>query len=255
MSVTLTGCVDFVTGKIIFEDDICQWQACMIFSGIHAGQVALTPNISVCPDTYYGCVDFQTRTFSIVVPESCCAVHCDTCSLGTTPATITIKFSGIEQTDCLFQTCPNPNHRGSTHVSTDLAAILNDTEFELLQSEFAECVWNTTIPLDGTLTTWIHGFTSEANCSSGSELEVNELDLVDLLIVLNRQSNPAAFIRLRTTGGDNCALSNNILLLFYTGTADASDDNCFANLDNVTVDEGSIILSGGTFDIISQTGV
>lgn len=106
MAVTLTGCVDFPSGEVSIDDNVCHWKGCMIFSGIHAGQVALSPGTAKCPDTYYGCVDFATGTFEVIVPESCCpcrTIGCCGCwgceNTTIKPDEMYITFSGIEDCD------------------------------------------------------------------------------------------------------------------------------------------------------------
>lgn len=143
MSVTLTGCVNFRTRQVILDDDICQWKACMVFQGVHARQVALTPNTNACPDTYYGCIDFETNTFEIIVPESCCAEPCGVCEQDTTPATLTIKISGVQTMDCYVKdfACPGDElFQGSVKADFDLASFINGT-YELTQSEANSCRW------------------------------------------------------------------------------------------------------------------
>lgn len=117
MSVTLTGCVDFVTGEVKITDSFCLWPGCMIWSGTHAGQVALSPNTADCPDTYYGCVNFPGGTFSVVVPESCCpctpfgCCGCWGCDDVTTkPTEMALTLSGIDDCDGLPGSSLNGEH-------------------------------------------------------------------------------------------------------------------------------------------------
>lgn len=69
---TLIGCVNFATGQVIFDQGICEYAGCMIWSGTHAGQVAVTIGVGGCDDIYYGCVNFASGTFSVIVPAECC---------------------------------------------------------------------------------------------------------------------------------------------------------------------------------------
>lgn len=101
MAITLTGCVNFTTGLVEIDDNVCHWTGCLVFSGTHSGQVALSPNTTKCPDTYYGCVAFPGGTFSVVVPESCCpctegsCCDCWGCSSESTPTEMEITYQGI----------------------------------------------------------------------------------------------------------------------------------------------------------------
>jgi len=79
MSITVYGCVAFPVGTITFENlETCLAQsACMVFTGIHAGQVALTlsgADDPACNDTFYGCINFSTGKFQVEIPTDCCAL-------------------------------------------------------------------------------------------------------------------------------------------------------------------------------------
>lgn len=110
MSVTVYGHVVRGTGAIVFENlETCLEQsACIVASGEHEGQVALTLSGATenegCNDTFYGCLDATTGKFQITIPENCCMEYssydCGICfPPGQTPLYYTATFSGI-------QTCP-----------------------------------------------------------------------------------------------------------------------------------------------------
>jgi hypothetical protein len=104
MSITVYGCVTFPAGTITFEDsegeplETCLGQsACIVFTGDHAGQVALTlsgADDEDCNDTFYSCWDPTTRKFKIEIPEGCCGPGpiCEYCNTDETPEIITIDF-------------------------------------------------------------------------------------------------------------------------------------------------------------------
>ncbi len=78
MATTIYGCVTWATGEITFanlEDCLAQ-SSCVIFDGgAHDGQVALTlsdADNEDCNDTFYGCVNWTTGKFQVVIPDDCC---------------------------------------------------------------------------------------------------------------------------------------------------------------------------------------
>ena len=99
---TIFGCVDFSDGSITFEQLGCEYPACMIWEGNHAGQVAVTIDNDDCNDIYYGCIDWSTGKFEVVVPDDCCCKDCngicDECTGKTGDMILT--FAGME--DCFF---------------------------------------------------------------------------------------------------------------------------------------------------------
>lgn len=69
----LTGCIHFNTGQISFtQDPDCIYTGCLVTTGLHAGQIAVTVNTPYCDDIYYGCVDWSTGQFKVNVPSDCC---------------------------------------------------------------------------------------------------------------------------------------------------------------------------------------
>lgn len=149
MAITLTGCYNVKTRKIIMDDDTCQWNPCMIFQGTHAGQVSLTPNTPACPDTYYGCVDFPSGTFNIVVPESCCH-PCVVCEDGDTPVTITGEVSGASSCTCVLDTTDDPYFYSIVNDSGDpLIDRINGVSKTLTQTAGNACLYSAPMDADG----------------------------------------------------------------------------------------------------------
>lgn len=75
MSITVHG--RFQDNGTVF----CDLPACVeycavpVWTGEHAGQVALTLSDATnqdCNDTFYGCVDFATGKFEVLIPDNCC---------------------------------------------------------------------------------------------------------------------------------------------------------------------------------------
>lgn len=72
---TIYGCVDWSDGKVTFSQDTCEYLACIIWTGVHAGQVAVTIETDYCDDTYYGCVDWSNDgKFQVSIPTFCCEI-------------------------------------------------------------------------------------------------------------------------------------------------------------------------------------
>jgi len=71
---TLTGCVTWPGGVITFTQNsgCCRYSGCIEWTGIHAGQVAITIDTDNCNDTYYGCINWTTGAFEVSVPDNCC---------------------------------------------------------------------------------------------------------------------------------------------------------------------------------------
>lgn len=97
MSITVYGCVNFSSGTavITFENlETCLEQSsCIIFTGVHAGQIALTlsgADDEDCNDTFYGCWNPTTSKFQIEIPEDCCV-----CNVDDIPSVITVIFSNM----------------------------------------------------------------------------------------------------------------------------------------------------------------
>ncbi len=95
---TITGCIDFSTGRAIFDQDDCEYFGCMHFQGIHAGQVAVTIFSTTCDDVFFGCVNLITGRFEVVVPDDCCTfADCTICP--DLPGNLFVTTSGIQLCD------------------------------------------------------------------------------------------------------------------------------------------------------------
>lgn len=118
---TIYGCVNRTTGAITFAGEACDsgnYTGCIVRSGDHAGQVAVTINEANCDDTYYGCINRSTGEFQLVIPDDCCEI-CGGChygidvtsngigcatpwiycfgSAGVSPNYLNITFSGVKK--------------------------------------------------------------------------------------------------------------------------------------------------------------
>lgn len=112
MSVTVHGCVSWPSGTITFTDlETCLAQnSCVHWTGVHANQVALTlsgaTNNAACNDTFYGCVNWTTGKFQVVIPEGCCVVigvECPQCGVFT-PLHLNITFQGVVYcSECFYE--------------------------------------------------------------------------------------------------------------------------------------------------------
>ena len=135
------GCVDWATGQIKFAGEACDsgdYIGCVEWTGIHAGQVAITLSEVNCTDTYYGCVDWVTGKFQVSIPDDCCAQSCTYCEQ--TPYTITATFSGITTcTGCVNITCSS-GFSASFKYPAGLAENLNGSHV-LTQVASYPCNW------------------------------------------------------------------------------------------------------------------
>lgn len=97
-NMTIYGCVNFTTGAVVFEGYACDagnYTGCVYFTGVHAGQVAITFSETNCDsDTYYGCVNFATGKFQVLIPDDCCddGTYCSCCD-DNGPGTIDVTAS------------------------------------------------------------------------------------------------------------------------------------------------------------------
>ncbi len=105
---TIDGCVTWPGGVVTFSQDSCEYTGCIIWTGEHAGQIQVIINNINCDDTYYGCIDWTTGKFQLVIPDTCCAccTYCE-CSysgndsncfpVNETPLKLCVTFSGIRR--------------------------------------------------------------------------------------------------------------------------------------------------------------
>jgi len=129
---TLYGCVDFTTGVITFtQDPDCEYPACVIWDGVHAGQMAVTVDTDNCDDTYYGYWDSVTGKFQVSIPDECCSSQCEWCDGYTTPSSIKVS---LDATPC-YNTCIGEH--GKLTDSPDI-----DGDYIISQySQVYPCLW------------------------------------------------------------------------------------------------------------------
>lgn len=139
---TVYGCIN-PDLTIIFENlETCLNQsACLVRSGVHAMQVALTlsgANNEDCNDTFYStCFNPITGKFKVVIPDDCCGappIPCQYCS--STPSQVFVSFSGLDMFPGHF---PNGycNNMGSYSQMTTWN--LSNGSFLLVQAD--ACTW------------------------------------------------------------------------------------------------------------------
>ena len=139
MSITVYGCVSYA-GAITFENlEACLVQeACVVVSGEHAGQVALTlsdaNNNDDCNDTFYGCVNWSTRKFQVIIPDDCCVVgdDCEYCTPGETPASIQVTIAGVLV--CCPDCCSYNHERCSRNATLDIDGVY-------VVPQLGSCTW------------------------------------------------------------------------------------------------------------------
>ncbi len=100
--MTIEGCVTWPSGGITFAGYACDdgdYTGCIVWTGEHAGQVAVEVVEANCDDTYYGCVDWaDDGKFKVEIPDDCCITpgyDCGICEAGTTPAQIDLTISDL----------------------------------------------------------------------------------------------------------------------------------------------------------------
>ena len=101
---TIYGCVNRSTGAIKFAGEACDsgdYIGCIVRSGDHAGQVAISVVEANCDDTYYGCIDRDTGQFAVSIPNDCCELgNCCNESTGacaqTTQANCPYTWLGVD---------------------------------------------------------------------------------------------------------------------------------------------------------------
>jgi len=98
---TITGHIEEVEGKwkVVFDGEACDsgdYTGKMVWTGVHAGQVAVTVDELNCDDIYYGDIpDECPWTFEVEIPDNCCGLsNCSSC-----PAI----YSTSEWTPCCFE--------------------------------------------------------------------------------------------------------------------------------------------------------
>jgi hypothetical protein len=97
---TIHGCVNRTTGEITFKYEACDtgdYKGCIVRSGDHAGQVAITFSEVNCEETtYYGCINRSTGEFDVLIPDNCCQEAC-TCS-----SKLRVTLMDIIPTGCVY---------------------------------------------------------------------------------------------------------------------------------------------------------
>ena len=195
---TIFGCVTS-EGQIIFEQALCEYPACLEFTGTHAGQVAVTIGGPFCDDTFYGCVDFATGKFEVVVPDDCCnssETICSRCSPGITPKIVRVDISGTTSCDGVCQ-----SSGGKSVKITNGIPNINGT-YNLTQ--VSDCVWSNvnTTPIEITYDTWsFNTFCSGSPTISDCTQEYDDIAIffdatsTQLNITArSRSSNPGVFL-------------------------------------------------------------
>ncbi len=207
---TIYGCVTWPGGVVTFDQDPnCQYTACVDWTGIHAGQVAVTINTATCDDIYYGCVDWATNKFEVSVPDSCCwesylNCPCNLCEIsGIQPFFIKITFTGIQD---VVPGCRDIDGGRSWDVFGTLAVKLN-REFTLSsRSPLLVCSYVKLYTTDVTLLA--HNYSSSSNCTGG-------FSNINLLNSANNDVN----LTLVNIGGGNFTLVIDLQYVYTGGFA------------------------------------
>ncbi len=184
---TIYGCVTWPGGVVTFDQDPgCQYTGCVDWSGLHAGQVAVTISTEICDDTYYGCVNWATNRFEVSVPDDCCIFGshpncpCTACEPGSggpgiQPKYIELDFTGIVSRECYIGEEPPfyPFDPWYAYLPyDDLKAYLNANTFTLEKN--SNCGWQAIEVVDlKSQRIWIEG-----ECHVGVEGDDRTIDRV-----------------------------------------------------------------------------
>ncbi len=165
---TIYGCVDWDDeGKVKFyqNDGCCEYIGCIEWTGIHAGQVAVTINTTECSDVYYACIDWVSGKFQVIVPDNCCDsgedgdIICGDCCRcwpeHQTPIHYSVMLSGIvdcgahngsiangsyvlTNADCWYGglTCSYTIDTGSVRVNFSIGSGAPETPYALIVTAF-----------------------------------------------------------------------------------------------------------------------
>ncbi len=96
MSFTITGCYNTAIGEARFTNTCCFHPGCYVeTSGIHEGQIAVTIELLLCEDVFYGCYDSATGKFEVIVDDSC-ACNMEKCCGVLNDRGIILTFEGIQ---------------------------------------------------------------------------------------------------------------------------------------------------------------
>ena len=213
--MTITGCVNWTTGKPEFDmDDECTYSGptfygCIEWTGANAGKVkvVITGKATACNGTYYGCVDWTTGKFEIDLPEECCSGEpCTSCGTADTPLFIQLSFSG-------YTKCYSCFSGYSFTVLGDLPTIVIE--------QSSACQWNSVFD-------WTYAGTSWGNSDcTGSQTPIGAT-ITDMPIEVSRTSTKwVVFV-----GGGGVEL--------FDGDIAASANDC---QDIITVDDGNTACS------------
>lgn len=226
---TIFGCVDWATGKILFEDESCigtDYEGCINWT---TGQVEVIIVEEFCDDTYFGCVNWATGRFQLIIPDDCCFAlgeDCEDCpDPNQTPAQVTVTFSGLGN-------CPCTAWPGGGRVSLSVAGAVNGTNFLLDQASEPgdDCAWSTG---------WLDGPWGEIEVFVGSSCIVSrgtsELEQIRVRAVRNTATN--VFVECVSVEGIDV----------FTGNT-TSMTNCLhnANPSNILICGEPVATSGGT---------
>lgn len=225
---TIYGCVTS-SGGVIFKQDTCEYPACLELTGTHAGQVAVTIETLFCDDTFYGCVDFATGKFEVVVPDDCCntisGTGCAYCVEDNTPIQIQVTFAGIS--DCYY--CDDP-FGWCTGWRSNVASHVNGSH-TLTRGGGASCSWGKQI--SSPTVSMEYGETSSDLCPDPCDGVLTNLctdDWNEITISAVRLTSDE--VRVTVTGSYTTpTIGRNMTFLIFSGTdsVNATGNKCFGS--------------------------
>lgn len=239
---TLIGCIDFATGLAEFDQEDCEYSGCMIWQGLHAGQVAVTIDTILCDDIYYGCVIFPGGTFEVVVPDNCCEFGdpCGEC-VDTPPKCISMSFTDWEA--CCF-----------SGIADSRMKVYSLPDLICEQSIFTPCVFGAGAVEDIPGFMELFDYDGESGCSEGER--PRSLFFVRLFMTIVITGESTIEIDIRMDIGEF-----SIPFTLFHATIDGLDDPCFYLLSGHTIsneiqcgDDGDSTAIGGGNVTIAPAG-
>lgn len=121
-SKTIYGCVDWASGEVRFVGEACDsgnYTGCIVNAPGEAEHMMVAVYVAEawCEDWYYGCVNWTTGKFQLIIPDDCCYTgpssedECVYCDEGTTPTYISVRISGVTACGCIIDDGYNDSYK------------------------------------------------------------------------------------------------------------------------------------------------
>lgn len=249
---TITGCVNWANKNIRFDQDSCTYAGCIIWDGIHAGQVAITISNDNCDDTYYADIDWSTGRWQLTLPDICCPWSSDDCSYCDpilTPSNLHLVFTGVNDDICNY-IWGTPSPFKSFKV-TGIASTINRSEgWWIPQSPFPDlCKWYDKFEIS---VGQFERYDNSGDCSSPATPSAT-FDITDLDIEVEFFAGGTMLgVNMRLYGFNGPILDIAFIVVDYI--ADVESGSCvgvidLANESHLVPNPGFDVCTGGTVTI------